>query len=100
MKLTRKQLRKIIIHEIKISIAQQAPVEEELGSAQTYVTARPTSYIASHDATMGQISEDEDEDEDEISEGTTGITLTKNWLKTMVQEAIDDLLFSDKGVVE
>jgi len=98
MKLTRKQLRKIIIHEIKISIAQQAPVEEELGSAQTYVTAKPTSYIASHDATMGQISEDEDEDE--ISEGTTGITLTKNWLKTMVQEAIDDLLFSDKGVVE
>jgi len=86
------------MQEIRISIAQQAPVEEELGSAQTYVTAKPTSYIASHDATMGQISEDEDEDE--ISEGTTGITLTKNWLKTMVQEAIDDLLFSDKGVVE
>ena len=98
MKILKDTLRKMIMQEIRISIAQQAPVEEELGSAQTYVTAKPTSYIASHDATMGQISEDEDEDE--ISEGTTGITLTKNWLKTMVQEAIDDLLFSDKGVVE
>jgi len=98
MKISKDTLRKMIMQEIRISIAQQAPVEEELGSAQTYVTAKPTSYIASHDATMGQISEDEDEDE--ISEGTTGITLTKNWLKTMVQEAIDDLLFSDKGVVE
>jgi len=100
MKISKDTLRKMIMQEIRISIAQQAPVEEELGSAQTYVTAKPTSYIASHDATMGQISEDEDEDEDGISEGTTGITLTKNWLKTMVQEAIDDLLFSDKGVVE
>ena len=95
MKLTRKQLRKIIIHEIKISIAQQAPVEEELGSAQTYVTAKPTSYIASHDATMGQISEDEDEDGmDE------GITLTKSWLRTMIQEEMDDFLSPDEDVVE
>jgi len=95
MKLTKKQLRKIIIHEIKISIAQQAPVEEELGSAQTYVTAKPTSYIASHDATMGQISEDEDEDGmDE------GITLTKSWLRAMIQETMDDFLSPDEDVVE
>jgi len=85
------------MQEIKISIAQQAPVEEELGSAQTYVSAAPTSYVASHEATMGQISEDEDEDEDEISEGTT---LTKSWLRTMVQEAVDDLFSSDEGAVE
>ena len=83
------------MQEIRISIAQQAPVEEELGSAQTYVTAKPTSYIASHDATMGQISEDEDEDEmDE------GITLTKSWLRTMIQEEMDDFLSPDEDVVE
>jgi len=95
MKISKNKLRKIIMQEIKISIAQQAPVEEELGSAQTYVSAAPTSYVASHEATMGQISEDEDEDE--ISEGTT---LTKSWLRTMVQEAVDDLFSSDEGAVE
>jgi len=89
MKISKDTLRKIIIQEIRISIAQQAPVEEELGSAQTYVTAEPTSYVASHDATMGQISEDEDEDE--VSEG---VTLTKSWLRSMVQEAMDDFLYS------
>jgi len=83
------------MQEIRISIAQQAPVEEELGSAQTYVTAKPTSYIASHDATMGQISEDEDEDG--IDEG---VTLTKSWLRTMIQEEMDDFLSPDEDVVE
>ncbi len=95
MKISKSQLRKMIIQEIRISIAQQAPVEEELGSAQTYVTAKPTSYIASHDATMGQISEDEDEDE--IDEG---VTLTKSWLRTMIQEEMDDFLSPDEDVVE
>ena len=126
MKISKDTLRKIIIQEIRISIAQQSPVEEELGSAQTYVTAKTTSYIASHEATMGQISEDDGEkdfDEDKegyrekreeereerdetdpshpnynLEEGT--FTLTNSWLKTLVQEEMDDWFYSDKETME
>jgi hypothetical protein len=99
MKISNDKLRKIIMQEIKISITQavQAAVEEELGSAQTYVAASPTSYIASHVATMGQISEDEDEDEDETNEG---VSLTKSWLKNLIQEEVDEWIYSDAEVIK
>lgn len=87
------------MQEIKISINQavQAAVEEELGNAQTYVTAAPTSYIASHVATMGQISEDENEDEDETNEG---VVPTKSWLKNLIQEEVDDWFYPDAEVIK
>ena len=86
------------MEEIRISIGQQTAVEEELGDGNTsvtsednpYVTAKGTSYIASHDLADGgtaSISETSGDDGDDNLEESRK-KLTKHSLRSLIEKEI------------